>query len=123
MSGKFSGDSDCVFTSGKRNNNNNNNDDNMVEKMYHAHNEKWKKTNNGRNKTAKSKKNQNAWRKGNLQVIGNIGSEQAEMKEKKKKECLRRTRKLLETKLASRNLIKGINTCAVLLVRYSGPFL
>ena len=33
------------------------------------------------------------------------------------------TRKLLETKLNSRNLIKGINTWAVPLVRYSGPFL
>ena len=32
-------------------------------------------------------------------------------------------RKLLETKLSSRNLIKGINTGAVPLVRYSGPFL
>ena len=47
---------------------------------------------------------------------------QAEMKEKIKKEYLRRTRKLLETKLNCRNLIKGINTCAVPLVRYSGPF-
>ena len=35
---------------------------------------------------------------------------QAEMKEKIQKEYLRRTRKLLETKLNSRNLIKGINT-------------
>ena len=32
-------------------------------------------------------------------------------------------RKLLETKLYSRNLIKGINTWAVTLARYSGPFL
>ena len=32
-------------------------------------------------------------------------------------------RKLLETKLSSRNLIEGINTWAVPLVRYSGPFL
>ena len=40
---------------------------------------------------------------------------QAEMKEKIQKEYLRRTRKLLETKLNSRNFIKGINT--------SGPFL
>ena len=48
---------------------------------------------------------------------------QAEMKEQIQKEYLRRTRKLLETKLNSRNLIKGINTWAVPLVRYSGPFL
>ena len=48
---------------------------------------------------------------------------QVEMKEKIQKGYLRRTRTLLETKLCSRNLIKGINTWAVLLVRYSGPFL
>ena len=48
---------------------------------------------------------------------------QAEMKEKKiQKQYLRRTRKLLKTKLNSRYLIKGINTWAVLLVRYSRPF-
>ena len=35
----------------------------------------------------------------------------------------RRTRKLLETKLTSRNLIKGINTWTVPVIRYSGPFL
>ena len=47
---------------------------------------------------------------------------QVEMKNKIQKEYLR-TRKLLETKLSSRNLIKVINTWAVPLVRYSGPFL
>ena len=41
---------------------------------------------------------------------------QVEMKSKIQKEYLR-TRKLLETKLSSRNLIKGINTWAVPLVR------
>ena len=45
------------------------------------------------------------------------------MKKKIKKEYLRRTRKLLEAKLYSRNNTKGMNTWAVLLVRYSGPFL
>ena len=48
---------------------------------------------------------------------------QVEMKNKIQKEYLRRTRKLLETKLSCRNLIKGINTWAVPLVRYSEPFL
>ena len=48
---------------------------------------------------------------------------QVEMKNKISKEYLRRTSKLLETKLSSRNLIKGINTWAVPLIRYSGPFL
>ena len=46
-----------------------------------------------------------------------------EMKDKIQKEYLRRTIKLLETKLSSRNLFIEINTCAVPLVRYSGPFL
>ena len=38
---------------------------------------------------------------------------QVEMKEKIKKEYLRRTRKLLEIKLYCRNLIKGINTWVI----------
>ena len=45
------------------------------------------------------------------------------MKDKIKKEYPRRTIKLLKTKLNSRNLIKGINTWVVPLVRYSEPFL
>ena len=48
---------------------------------------------------------------------------QVETKDKIKKEYQRRTRKLLETKLSSRNLFKGINTWAVPLFRYLGPFL
>ena len=48
---------------------------------------------------------------------------QVQMKDTIRKEYLRRTRKLLETKLSSRNFIKGINTWALPLVRYSGPFL
>ena len=47
---------------------------------------------------------------------------QVEMKDKIRKKYLRRTRKLLETKLSSRNLILGINNWAVSLIRYSGPF-
>ena len=46
---------------------------------------------------------------------------QVQMKDKIRKEYLRGTRKLLETKLSSRNIIKGINTWAVPLVRYSDP--
>ena len=45
------------------------------------------------------------------------------MKGKVRKEYLRRRRKLIETKLSSRDLIKEINTCAVSLVWYSGLFL
>ena len=48
---------------------------------------------------------------------------QVEMKERIQKEYPRRTRKLLETKLKSRNFTKGINTWAEPLVRYSAPFL
>ena len=48
---------------------------------------------------------------------------QVQMKDMIRKEYLRRTRKLLETNLSSRNLIKGINTWAMPLVRYLGPFL
>ena len=70
------------------------------------------------------KKHQNAWREGKLQVVGNIGSRyQMKMKERIWKEYPRRTRKLLQTKLLSRNLIKGINIRTVPLVRYSGKFL
>ena len=42
---------------------------------------------------------------------------QVKMKDKSQKEYLRRNRKLLETKLNNRNLIKRINTWAVPLVR------
>ena len=48
---------------------------------------------------------------------------QVEKREKNKKEYIRKTRKLLETKLNTRKLIKGINTWAVPLVRYLGLFL
>ena len=48
---------------------------------------------------------------------------QVGMKGKIQKEYLRRTRKLLETKLSCRNLIKGINTWAMFPVRYPGPLL
>ena len=48
---------------------------------------------------------------------------QVEMKEKIKKEYLRRTRKLLKTKQYNRNLITGINNWADPLVTYSGLFL
>ena len=48
---------------------------------------------------------------------------QVQMKDTIRKEYLRRTRKLHETKLSGRNLIKVINIWAVPLVRYSGHFL
>ena len=48
---------------------------------------------------------------------------QVEMKERIEKEYLRKTRKLPETKLYSRNFIKGIKTWSVSLVRFLGPLL
>ena len=58
-----------------------------------------------------------------LRILDADTIKQVAIKEKKFKKYLRRTRKLLETKLYRRNLIKGINAWAVTLVRYSGPFL
>ena len=95
--------------------------------MCHAHNAKWETETTKGKRTDKSRKNQNLWREGKLQVLGNIGSEhnQTIWNEKKKiaRENLRRIKKLLETNLCCRNLIKGVNIKAVLLVRFSGPFL
>ena len=45
-----------------------------------------------------------------------------EMKDKIQKEYLRRTRKLINTKLSGRNLIKGINTWAVPSLDIPVPF-
>ena len=47
----------------------------------------------------------------------------SEMKERVSKEYKRRVRKVLETRLNGNNIIKAINTWAVSVVRYSGPFL
>ena len=60
-----------------------------------------------------------------LQVLGNIGSRhhQTRIKEKIRKEYLRRMRKFLVTKFCNRNFILGINTWVVLLVMYSRLFL
>ena len=54
-----------------------------------------------------------------LRILEADTIKQGDIKEKIQKEYLRRTRKLHETKLSSRNLIKGINTRAVYLVKYS----
>ena len=78
------------------------------------------------NVSTESRRKKNAWRKGNLQILGNIGSRHHQKSgddRKFLKKYFRRTRKLLETKLHSRNLIKGINTLAVPLVRYSRTFM
>ena len=58
-----------------------------------------------------------------LGILETDTTKEVEMKDKIQKEYIRRTRKLLKTTLSSRNLIKGINTWAVTIVRQSGPFL
>ena len=42
--------------------------------MCYSNYEKWKTTNDGRNRTTKTRKNQNTRRKGNLEISGNIGN-------------------------------------------------
>ena len=63
-------------------------------------------TNDESNRITKLTKNQNTRRKGILLILWNIGSDTIKQAEIKKKF------KLLETKLYSRNLIKGIKTWA-----------
>ena len=95
-------------------------------KMCHADNEKPEKRNNGRNRTAKSQKIRILGEKENSKDLGMLEANTvkiSEMKEKIRNEYFRRTRKLLEFKLCSRNLIKGINTWAVPFIRFSGLFL
>ena len=57
-----------------------------------------------------------------MQILEGDTIKQMEMKEKIKKEYLRRARKVLKTWLYCRNLVKGINNWAVPIVRYLGPF-
>ena len=89
---------------------NNNNNDNMTNGMELPNQDKIRTL--GENETYKY-----------LGILEADSIKQVEMKDRIQNEYLRRTRKLLETKLSGRNLIKGINTWAVPLVRYSGPFL
>ena len=58
--------------------------------MSHVINEKWKKTNNGRNRIAKLKNNQNAWRKRNLLVPPNIESRHHQTSGDERKKKLKR---------------------------------
>ena len=57
-----------------------------------------------------------------LEILEAETIKQVEMNDKIFKEYCKRMRNLLETKLNRRNLIKGRNTWAVPLVRYSGLF-
>ena len=81
--------------------------------MSHASNEKWQTTHNRRSWTIKSNSHQNA------QVLGILEAGTIKQQEMKKKYL----GILLQTKLCVRNIVKGINTWVVPLVRYLGPFL
>ena len=65
-------------------------------KMRYVDAEKWKMGNNGRNRTAKSRKNRNVWRE-KLRVFRRLEADtikQAEMKEKNKKRVLQTNEKM-----------------------------
>ena len=59
-------------------------------KVYHDYNEKPRMTNDGRNRTTKSRKYLNARRKSNLQIIENIrrGHQQTSKDEKKNQKII-----------------------------------
>ena len=79
-----------------------------------------------RNGTINQDKIRTHWENETYKYLGILEADtikQVEIKDKIQKEYIWRTRKLLETKLSCRNLIKRINTKTVPLVRYSGPFL
>ena len=89
--------------------------------MRHTSNEKRKTTHDGRNRTAKSRKNQDIRRRGNVQILWSIGSwhHQTNRDEGKPQENKKNTR---NQTILQGDFIKGINTWAFHLVRYSGPF-
>ena len=93
--------------------------------MCHNNNEKLKTANYETKRTTKSRKIRTLGKKRNLQYLEILEADtikQAEIKEKITNEYLRRRRKILETTLYYKNLIKTINTW-VLFVGYSRPFL
>ena len=58
-----------------------------------------------------------------IKVIKSLGGESYKYLGVLKENCYRRVRKVLETKLNRRNVLKAINTWAILVVRYSAAFL
>ena len=94
--------------------------------MLHACNEKREMTHDGRSRTTKSRKIRTLRKRKprhTWEYWKNDTIRQVEMKEKIKKEYHLRTKKLFKAKLYRTNLVKGINTWDVPLVRYSGLFL
>ena len=94
--------------------------------MRHASNEKQETTHDRMNRTTTLKKIRTLGKKETNSYLGILEADiikQVEMKEKNLKVYHSNTRKLLETKLYGRNLIKGMNTWAASIVKYSRPFL
>ena len=81
------------------------------------------KTNDRMNSTTKSRKNQNALRKGKLPVLWNIGSGHYQTRGDERKKFKKSISYERENCKHCWNLIEGENTWAVPLVRYMGPFL
>ena len=91
-------------------------------KMGHAHHGKWQTTYDWRNGTTKSRQRN----KLNQQILGDLGGwhHQTSANERHDpKRISQEKEKTTRGKTLHRNLIKGINTWAVPLVRYCGPFL
>ena len=85
--------------------------------MRHTNNEKLEMIHDGRNRTTKPRKNQNARRTGNLQILRDIGSGQHQAIGHEGKNLKRESQKIEKATrnqiIYCRNLIKGINIWAV----------
>ena len=88
-------------------------------KMCPTCNEKRPTTPDGRNGTARSRQDQKVRRNGNLQILGHLVSGHHQIRGDERKDKERQPKSYLRQNYP----IKWINTWAVLLVRYSGPFL
>ena len=94
--------------------------------MRSARHEKWQTTSNWRNRTTKSRQDENTRRKRDLQILRNLGGWHHQTSRNEK---LNYKKNISELENYSRqcslaaNLIKGKNSWAIPLVRYSGPFL
>ena len=94
--------------------------------MHQICDEKWQTTHNGRSRTTKSRKIRTLGEKETYKYLGRLEADnikRGEMKDKIKKDYLRRTRELLEIKFYSGNLFKGVNINALPPRKTLGTFL
>ena len=94
--------------------------------MHHASNEKWQVTHDRRSRTTKSSSNQNARRKGNLQILGNIGSWHHRTNRNQRKNLKRvpqKDQRITKDKTLQQKPCLRDKYTAVPLVRYLRPFL